>query len=78
MPIDDSAIPTNREARRHPDKVMAGRRWANVPETAAYLGVAPHTIRYMLGDGRIKGYRGMGSRMLRIDLNEVDTTLLSD
>ena len=49
-----------------------GRRYASTNEAAAYLGVSDRTIRLMIADGRLTAYRGLGPRMLRIDLNDID------
>jgi excisionase family DNA binding protein len=38
------------------------------------LSLSERTVRYMLADGRLKGYR-LG-RTVRLDLNEVDDALL--
>ncbi|ETB31467.1 excisionase family DNA-binding protein [Mycobacterium avium] len=50
------------------------RRWAGIPETAEYLGVSDRTIRQMIADGRLTGYRN-GARLIRLDLNEVDAAM---
>jgi excisionase family DNA binding protein len=49
----------------------AGRRWATINDTAEYLRLHPVTVKHMIADGRITAYR-LGSRVCRIDLNEVD------
>jgi len=36
--------------------------------------VTDRTIRQMIADGRINGYRS-GSRLVRVDLNEVDAAM---
>jgi excisionase family DNA binding protein len=43
-------------------------------EAAEYLGVTDRTIRAMISDGRLTGYRN-GRRLVRVDLNEVDTAM---
>ena len=58
----------NREARRHP------RRYARLKEAAEYLGVTDRTIRQMIADGRLTGYRN-GSKLVRVDLNELDAAM---
>jgi excisionase family DNA binding protein len=73
---DTSVVSPNRLDRRHPD-AAAERRWASVLEVAAYLKITDQSVRNMLRDGRIVGYRGLGTRMLRIDLNQVDAVLES-
>src|SRR5262245_20371793 len=42
------------------------RRWASTKKTANHLDVAERTVRQMVADGRLRGYR-MG-RTVRIDL----------
>lgn len=54
-----------------------GRRYASVQAAAAYLGVTIRAIRLMIDDGRITAYRGLGSRVLRVDLNEIDARMNS-
>jgi excisionase family DNA binding protein len=65
-----------RRARRRPDSQPV-RRWASIAETAAYLNITTRTVRQMMADGRIRAYRGMGHRLLRIDLNEIDAAMES-
>jgi excisionase family DNA binding protein len=50
------------------------RRWASMRETAKYVSVSERTVRYMLADGRLKGYRN--GRTVFIDLNEVDDAMV--
>ncbi|MBR7193730.1 excisionase family DNA-binding protein [Gordonia sp. SCSIO 19800] len=50
------------------------RRWASINTTADYLGVSDRTIRQMIADGRICGYRN-GRKVIRVDLNEVDAAM---
>jgi excisionase family DNA binding protein len=50
------------------------RRWANQNEAAEYLGVSTRTVRSMIADGRLRGYRN-GPRMIRLDLNEIDASM---
>jgi excisionase family DNA binding protein len=61
-------------ARRKPEPPPRYPRWASLLETAKYLSVAERTVRQMIYDGRLKGYR-LG-RTVRIDLNEVDDAML--
>lgn len=49
-------------------------RWASLPDAATYLGVSQKTLRRMIQDGTITGYR-INSRLIRLDLNELDTVL---
>jgi excisionase family DNA binding protein len=42
---------------------------------AAYIEVNERTIRQMIADGRLTAYRGLGPRVLRVDLAEVDRVI---
>ena len=50
------------------------RNYASLKQAAEYLGVTDRTIRQMIADGRLTGYRS-GSRLVRIDLNELDAAM---
>ena len=50
------------------------RRYASVAQAAEYLAVTQRTIRAMIADGRITGYR-IGQRRIRVDLNDIDDFL---
>jgi excisionase family DNA binding protein len=50
------------------------RRYAKLTEAAEYLGVTDRTIRQMISDGRLTGFRS-GKRLVRVDLNEVDAAM---
>lgn len=50
------------------------RQYAKLSEAAEYLGVTHRTIRQMIADGRITGYR-CNSRFIRVDLNEIDAAM---
>jgi excisionase family DNA binding protein len=50
------------------------RRLASIQDTAAYLGTSTKTVRRYLAAGMITGYR-MGTRLIRVDLDEVDAML---
>ena len=52
----------------------SARRWASMKQTADYLSVTDRTVRQMMFDGRLTSYRN-GSRLVRIDLNEVDAAM---
>ena len=52
----------------------ATRRWASLIEAAAHIGVSEKTIRRMISDGEITGYR-MGPRLIRVDLHELDALM---
>lgn len=50
------------------------RRWASQQQAADYLAVTRRTIRQMITDGKICGYR-TNQRLIRVDLNEIDAAL---
>uniref|UniRef100_A0A5Q5CFD0 DNA binding domain, excisionase family n=1 Tax=Mycobacterium sp. (strain JLS) TaxID=164757 RepID=A0A5Q5CFD0_MYCSJ len=50
------------------------RRYATQAEAAEYLGVTTRTIRQMIADGRLIGYR-LNPRFIRVDLNEIDAAM---
>lgn len=50
------------------------RRYASIAQAAEYLGVTTRTIRQMIADGRLTGYRS-GPRLVRVDMNEVDAAM---
>jgi excisionase family DNA binding protein len=54
--------------------VAERRRYAKLKEAADYLGVTERTVRQMIADGRLTGYRN-GSRLVRVDLNELDAAM---
>jgi excisionase family DNA binding protein len=58
--------PNNRAERR--------RRYVKIADAAEYLQVTDRTIRQMLNDGRLRGY-SCGSRLVRLDLNEIDAAM---
>ncbi|KAF0968362.1 excisionase family DNA-binding protein [Gordonia sp. YY1] len=49
------------------------RQWATIKHTADYLGVTDRTVRQMIADGRLRGYRN--GKFVRLDLNEVDASM---
>jgi excisionase family DNA binding protein len=51
-----------------------GRRWASLKEAGAYLGVTDRTVRQMIVDGKICGYRS-NARLVCVGLNEVDAAM---
>lgn len=52
----------------------ARRRYVKIAEAADYLQVTERTIRQMIADGRLTGYRS-GGRLVRLDLNEIDAAM---
>jgi excisionase family DNA binding protein len=50
------------------------RRYAKLKDAAEYLGVTDRTVRTMIADGRLTGYRS-GTRIVRVDLDEIDAAM---
>ncbi len=50
------------------------RRYVSIADAAEYLGVTDRTIRQMIVDGRLTGYRN-GAKLIRLDLNEIDAAM---
>lgn len=50
------------------------RRYVKIAEAAKYLQVTDRTIRQMIADGRLTGYRN-GARLVRVDLDEIDNSM---
>ncbi|RFZ03850.1 Helix-turn-helix domain protein [Mycobacterium marinum] len=50
------------------------KRYVSILQAAEYLGVTDRTIRQMIADGRLTGYRS-GSRLVRLDLHEIDAAM---
>ena len=63
-------------SQRISGKGHVGRRYAKIAEAADYLGVTDRTIRQMISDGRITGYRS-GTRIVRVDLNQLDADMVA-
>lgn len=53
----------------------ATRKWASIQQAAEHLGVTDRTIRQWIADGRLRGYRAHGAKLIRLDLNEVDAAM---
>lgn len=50
------------------------RRYVSIADAAEYLGVTGRTIRQMIVDGRLTGYRN-GAKLIRLNLNEIDAAM---
>ncbi|SCX15171.1 excisionase family DNA-binding protein [Mycolicibacterium fluoranthenivorans] len=50
------------------------RRLVSIGDAANYLSVTERTVRQMIADGRLVGYR-MGNRFIRLDLDEIDSAM---
>ncbi|WP_156656302.1 excisionase family DNA-binding protein [Mycobacterium sp. 852002-51152_SCH6134967] len=56
---------------------MVTRRYITVAETAEYLQVSDRTVRRLITDGELTGYRmGRSRRTIRVDVNEIDEQLM--
>jgi excisionase family DNA binding protein len=53
----------------------AFRRWLSQQEAADYLGVTDRTIRNYVRTGSLRARRLPGSRLMRLDRLEIDSTL---
>lgn len=50
------------------------RRYVSIAAAAEYLSVTDRTVRQMIADGRLRGYRN-GAKLIRLDLNEIDAAM---
>jgi excisionase family DNA binding protein len=50
------------------------RRYASISEAAAYVNVAPKTIRRLIASGQLTGFH-LGSRLIRVDLDQLDAIM---
>jgi len=57
-----------------PESMSIRRRYVKIAAAAEYLQVTDRTIRQMIADGRLTGYRN-GTRVVRVDLNEIDAAM---
>jgi excisionase family DNA binding protein len=56
---------------------MVTRRYIRISEAAEYLQVSDRTVRRLIADGELTGYRmGRSRRVIRIDLNDLDEQLM--
>jgi excisionase family DNA binding protein len=57
--------------------VVNRRRYITVAEAAKYFQISDRTMRRLLADGELNGYRmGRSVRVVRVDLNEIDEQLM--
>jgi len=52
----------------------ATRRLVSINQAAEYADICTKTVRRRISDGSLTGFR-MGSRIIRVDLNELDELL---
>jgi excisionase family DNA binding protein len=52
-------------------------RYISVAEAAEYLNASDRTVRRLIADGELTGYRaGKSRRLIRVDLDEIDSKLM--
>ncbi len=66
-----------RSAQRKPQP-HSKRHYASIVDAADYLGCEHKLVRKMISAGKITGYRIPGSRLIRVDLNELDEIMAGD
>ncbi|MGB3285314.1 helix-turn-helix domain-containing protein [Mycolicibacter algericus] len=54
------------------NKVPSG--YLSIAQSAEYLGVTTRTIRQMIADGRLTGYRS-GTRLVRLRYSDIDAAM---
>ena len=53
------------------------RRYITIAEAADYLQISDRTVRRLIADGELTGYRmGKSHRVIRVDLSEIDEELM--
>ena len=67
-------VPANRRNLSAPPPPVR-RRYVTINDAADYLGVTERTVRQMIADGRLVGYR-MGKKFIRLNVDEIDAAML--
>lgn len=49
-------------------------RYITIKQAAEYLGLTDRTVRQMIADGRLRGYRS-GARLVRLRIEEIDAAM---
>lgn len=57
-----------------PNRAQRRRRYIRLDAAAEYLDVSVQTIRNMIADGRLTGYRS-SHQLVRVDLDELDAAM---
>lgn len=56
---------------------LVTRRYITIAEAADYLQISTRTVRRLIRDGELNGYRiGQTGRLIRVDMNEIDGQLM--
>jgi excisionase family DNA binding protein len=56
-------------------KASTVHNFGTIEDAAQYVGVHTKTIRRAIAAGRLTGYRLPGSRLIRVDMNELDAVM---
>jgi excisionase family DNA binding protein len=60
-----------------PSEDVVARRYITVAEAAENLQISDRTVRRLIRDGELNGYRvSRSGRVIRVDLNEIDEQLM--
>lgn len=70
--INRAALKSDAESKSRP--ILPGQRYVTLEQAGVLLGVTPRTIRQMIADGRLTGYRN-GRRLVRLKLDEIDAAM---
>lgn len=55
-------------------RAASERPYLSIAETADYLGITTRTVRQMVADGRLRGYK-LGARVVRLRRDEIDSAM---
>jgi excisionase family DNA binding protein len=56
---------------------VMSHRYITIAEAAEYLQISDRTVRRLITEGELTGYRmGRPHRLIRVDLNEIDEQLM--
>lgn len=63
--------PTTQTSVR-PRSRLTGRRYSSIADAAAYFGCEHKLLRRLIAQGTLTGFRLPGSKLIRVDLDELD------
>lgn len=69
-----ASLPTSQTAANGGPNRAERRGYVSQAEAAEYLGVTTRTIRQMVADGRLVGYRA-GTRLIRYRIADLDAAM---